>query len=199
MKSYLNYMILGVFLIIIIGLGSFVLGYYLNKSENIPIESSETIDLNQKVNFGNLIYYIPNEYNYLINNNRLQISNSDITMAFQSGNINYEAIKLRKDELKKSYEETYNNSFNLTEDYNDIEGLYYEGKYNNNQLSIIIYPLNRYHVIISVARSIDNNYNNLVTKQIDIFKNITINKDISVDEQTPDLLSIIKGVLQDEQ
>lgn len=199
MKSYLNYMILGVVLIIIIGLGSFVLGYYLNKSDNIPIGSSETIDLNQKVNFGNLIYYIPNEYNYLINNNRLQISNSDITMAFQSGNINYEAIKLRKNELKKSYEETYNNSFNLTEDYNDIEGLYYEGKYNNNQLSIIIYPLNRYHVIISVARSIDNNYNNLVTKQIDIFKNITINKDISVDEQTPDLLSIIKGVLQDEQ
>lgn len=199
MKPYIKYIILGVVLIIIIGLGSFFLGYYWNKNNDEINETSEISNIIQKVNFGNLVYYIPNEYNYLIESNQLRIINSDVWMYFQSGNINYEAIKLRKDEWKKSFEEAFNISLNLVENYNDFEGLYYAGKYNNYQLSIIMYPLTSYHIIISVARSLDNGYDDLVTKQMDILKNITINKDVSFNEQTLDLLSIIEGVLQNEQ
>lgn len=70
-------------------IGSFFLGYCSNKSKDVINEVPEISNINQKVNFGNLIYYIPDEYSYLIDSNKLQIKNSNISMLFQSSNINY--------------------------------------------------------------------------------------------------------------
>ncbi len=180
-------------------IGSFFLGYCSNKSKDVINEVPEISNINQKVNFGNLIYYIPDEYSYLIDSNKLQIKNSNISMLFQSSNINYETFKLRKDEFKSNFDKSYNTNFVVEENYNNTEGLYFEGKYNNYLISIIIYPLTRYHVILSLAMSEDNDYDSLVAKQIDILNDIAINKNIELNDNTFDLLSIVEEVLDDEQ
>ena len=92
-------------------IGSFFLGYCSNKSKDVINEVPEISNINQKVNFGNLIYYIPDEYSYLIDSNKLQIKNSNISMLFQSSNINYETFKLRKDEFKSKIRKRFDNIY----------------------------------------------------------------------------------------
>lgn len=45
----------------------------------------------------------------------------------------------------------------------------------------------------------DNDYDSLVAKQIDILNDIAINKNIELNDNTFDLLSIVEEVLDDEQ